>query len=162
MKEEISDEECFSELKEAIKEYTDFKEQEGVPLELLTADKLSEEIKEKIGIDIFPEEIQNDILTLSQKITDYALELAKKSEEENVFTPYQPIAQRFISCMQREPSRQIFRDAFSGARDAYRYTSMGSKVFKPLAPFKLPVAVAGGIATAGAASAGWMYGCMRR
>lgn len=72
----------FPELAEALDQYASMKEKEGAQSKPLTADQLTSEQKATMGLDLFPEDIQDDILKLSQKIIDYVVELATQSEEE--------------------------------------------------------------------------------
>jgi hypothetical protein len=43
---------------------------------------LSAEVKQEMGLDMFPEDIQNDILALSQKIVEYVQALATPEEDK--------------------------------------------------------------------------------
>ncbi|MBC7263453.1 MAG: hypothetical protein H5T64_03735 [Chloroflexi bacterium] len=147
---EFTEEEFTAELVAAAKDYMAFREQEAAGLRPLTADQLPADLKEAMGLDIFPEDIQNDILALSQKLADYMLSLAEESGEEAT-----PWGRSFINCAADMPSRAIHRDAMRNATTVWRYSK------GPLKPVRLPGSLAayGGTLIGGAA--GHMYGCVK-
>jgi hypothetical protein len=73
-------------LEEATKEYMAGAE-EAKGIGPLKADTLPPEVKQAMGLDMFPEDIQNDILALSQKIVEYVQALAAPEEDEEAKGP---------------------------------------------------------------------------
>jgi hypothetical protein len=153
---ELPEEEYTAELAEGLKEYRAAKEQEGPGFQPLTADKLPKEIKEALGLDLFPEDIQNAMVALVVKITDYALQLADKVEQEAPFGAPQSTWNRFATCARQAPIRDLMRDAWRGGSTAASY---GRILPKPYQPMMRPL---GAFATFGAGFAGHTIGCMRR
>lgn len=158
--------------------------------ESLTLDMLSDEIKEAMCFDVFPEDIQKDILALSQKLVEYAqaIAFAEAEEEEEAkggpggpyFTAgtrpmgagmsympasrYQPSAQQRLSF-----SEKLFKCARTAptqiSHDAFNNALtvgglMGLRT--PTAPYAFGGALVAGIGTFAAGNLGHMVGCMQR
>jgi len=157
---ELSEEEYTPELAEALKEYRDLKEQEGPGLQPVTADKLPKEVKEAVGLDLFPEDIQKDIVALVVKLTDYGLHLADQLEQEAPFGPAHSSFGRFTTCAKQAPYRALIKSAWQGgstAASAGRY--LPGAAGKAARPFMRPLGAASTFA------GGWLghtIGCMRR
>lgn len=155
---EIDAQDYGPELINTMQDYLAIKQEEGTAFPPVTSDQLPQELKDDMGLDMFSEDIQNDILALAQKITDYALELVARSKEETGYLP--PAFGRLGSCIQQAPYRDIARDAWKGGSTAARYGRfLPGPTGKAVQPFMRP---AGMIATAGAAWAGSIIGCMQR
>jgi hypothetical protein len=151
----MKEQQFTQELEEVARDYKSLKEQEGVNFQKLTAKQLSSEIKEAIGIDVFPEDIQDEILTLSQKLADYVLELTEQSEEE-----LPPWGQKLINCAADAPSSALHRDALNNARTVWG-AGAGAR-FGPLKSYRLPLSIGAYGATLLGGFAGHMTGCMQR
>jgi hypothetical protein len=147
------DQELDAELLEAIKEYKACKDQEGPGFRSLTADQLSMEMKEKLGLDALPPDIQDDILALSQKILDRVLEIAEGSEKE---APFPSWGQRAMNCAASMPSRAIMKDAWGAANNVYRAGGMLPK------GYRAPLAIGSFGAYSLGAALGHMAGCTPR
>lgn len=160
------DKDVALELEEAVADYMMAATEEAKGATKLTTAMLPAEVKEAMGLDIFPEDIQNDILALSQKIVEYAQTLAQPEEAKGPgFGPptrYSPPAPktmtRLANCFADVPSRQI-------VKDAWRSSSQVNKVVKQVPPLR-PFATALRIGTLGAGlfggAAGSVTGCMLR
>jgi hypothetical protein len=144
------EQELTSEIVNAVEEYRASKAQESTAARPLTADQLPEELKAELHLDCFPEDIQNDILALGQKIADYVVELT--GPEEAAPPSY---GQRFINCWADTPSRAISQDASRAFTLALR---LGQS--PRLNPQRLPLAIGIAGATMIGGWAGHMTGCM--
>jgi hypothetical protein len=143
--------EIAEEMVDEFKEYQAYKGEEALGPSL-SAQQLSSEIKEAMGIDVFPEDIQNDILALSQKVADYVLQLTEQSGEEG----WSPQGQRLINCAADIPSRQITKEAWKASSTAARF-AVG-----PLKPFKTAIRIGAFGAYSLGAAAGSYAGCVQR
>ena len=130
------DEESYSpELAEAMEEYLAYRELEGVEVPTLTADQIPSEVKVALGIDIFPDEIVDTMLELSQKLVAYAAELTQGLEREGgspFLTPVQ--AQRFAKCYTRSQAtwKDFKRDLPQIRKTAGTVPRFGPKWVKPV------------------------------
>lgn len=162
----MEDQEFVQALEDAVQDYMAVGE-EAKGVELLTADMLPAEVKEAMGLHMFPEDIQNDILALSQKLVEYAQALAQPEEEAKgpfggpptryAGASQQSFGRALINCWATVPSGQIMRDSL---RAAGRVTSMNKG--SPLAPYRTALGIGAVGAYSGAATAGWVAGCMQR
>lgn len=160
------DEDLAMELEEAVAGYMMSATEEAKGATKLTAAMLPAEVKEAMGLDIFPEDIQNDILALSQKIVEYAQTLAQPEEAKGPgFGPPTRYSQpgpstmtRLANCFADVPSRQI-------VKDAWRSSSRADQVVKRV-PALQPARTALRIGTFGAGmlggALGSVTGCMQR
>jgi hypothetical protein len=150
----MKEQQFTEELEEVAKDYKSLKEEEGANFQKLTAKQLSSEMKEAIGIDVFPEDIQDEILTLSQKLADYVLELTEQSEEE-----LPPWGQKFVNCLADTPSSALHHDALNNARTVW---GAGAGARGPLKSYRLPLSIGAYGATLLGGFGGHMTGCLKR
>jgi hypothetical protein len=157
---EFDEQDYSPELVETMKDYMAFKEEESPTSRRVTADQLPPDLKEAMGLDMFPEDIQNDIWTLAQKITDYALKLAEQSEQESPYGAPPSTFGKLASCFRQAPYGQIAQDAWKGGSTAASYGRLlPGPMGQAVRPFMRP---AGALATFGGALAGYTIGCMQR
>jgi hypothetical protein len=153
------DEKYSQEVCQDLEDYITYKEQEGLTSKMIAADQFPEELKEVLHLDIFPEDIQNDILLLSQKIVDFALKQVEKSDQEAIYGQ-QSTLYKMSQCSKQIPWRDIGKDAWRGGAAAGKYsTFLPGPMGRAAKPIMRP---AGFIATGLAGIAGSYAGCLMR
>lgn len=145
---------------EDFSEYATYKLQEAVTGNKVSAADLPTDIKESMGLNIFPEDIQNDILNLAQKIADLGIETAQRSNLED-FIGQQRVT-GFRGCLNNMPYRDIYRDSsrtfkttrtLLNAVPTFHPWIKGIKAFGPIVTASTKALAAGG---------GWAVGCYQR
>lgn len=158
---DITDEEYSPEVVEQLEQYKAWLEEEGPGRRAVTADQLPRELKVELGLDAFPEDMQNDILALAQKVIEFTLTLLEECEQEappgRAISPAPSKMASLAACLKATPWREIGRDAWKGGATAAKYGKfLPGYLGKAARPLMGP---AGFIATGLGAAAGWATGC---
>lgn len=142
-------------VQEAMSDFKNLPVQEGRDGGLQAAN-LSDELKEAAGLDVFPPDIQQDILALGQKMASYLVQLSDGAQNEG---PTMTAGRRFINCWADTRSGSILRDA---NRNAMRTLSMTRRLPAAMRAQAIPFALAAHAGTTIGGFAGHMVGCMKR
>ena len=127
-----------------------YRSTEGAARVRLTMDDIPEELVREAGLDLFPPELQDEILQVTAHVTDFVLEEMSKADREG---PPQGFLSRAWDCYQRMPSKDIWRDHQRNVFGTHRPPGGLGR----LSPY---VAPAVSIGTTFGSGAGWMYGCL--
>ena len=153
---QLKEQDYSPELVEAMEDYAAYKEQEATKIKPVTADQIPLEVKEAMGLDIFPEDMQNDILSLAQKIIDYGMALEEQYEQESPYRPQSTLG-RIGMCLNQTPYRDLARDAWKSGGTAAQYSRfLPGPQGRAIRPLMRP---AGAIATFAAGFTAYQIGC---